>query len=99
MVSEPIWAFHDADDDVVSVEYSRDMIAAIQAAGGNPHYTEYATGGHDAWARAYNTTAMYAWMFNQPVPEPASLVLMASAAAAMGCYFSWRRLARGKRRA
>ena len=51
----PIWAFHGAMDTAINVKGSRDMIAAIQAAGGHPRYTEYPNGQHDIWFQAYNT--------------------------------------------
>ncbi|HET7035347.1 MAG TPA: alpha/beta hydrolase-fold protein, partial [Thermomicrobiaceae bacterium] len=35
----PIWAFQSADDPIVPVQATRDMIAAIEAAGGSPRYT------------------------------------------------------------
>jgi autotransporter-associated beta strand protein len=65
MVDEPIWNFHNSGDTTVSVTYSREMIAAVQAAGGRPLYTEYQTSGHNAWSAAYNESAMYNWMFSQ----------------------------------
>src|SRR5581483_4791158 len=37
----PIWAFQGSADLSVPVAGSRDMIAAIQAAGGHPRYTEF----------------------------------------------------------
>src|SRR6185369_678421 len=41
---------------------SRDMIAAIRAAGGHPRYTEYPNGQHDIWFQAYNTPELLPWM-------------------------------------
>ncbi|MBV8255761.1 MAG: hypothetical protein JO154_24415 [Chitinophaga sp.] len=61
----PIWAFHSADDPTVSVNGSRLAVQALQAIGGNIKYTEYPTGGHDAWTRAYATPELYTWMLNQ----------------------------------
>jgi len=78
LVDQPIWAFHGADDDLVPVTCSRDMIAAIEAAGGSPLYTEYPTGGHMIWSRAYNEPELYEWMFAQSVPEPSALALLAT---------------------
>jgi predicted peptidase len=42
----PVWNFHGANDDIVPVSGSRDMISALRQAGGSPVYTEYARGGH-----------------------------------------------------
>ena len=67
-----IWARHGAKDRNVRVERSRDMIAAIQAAGGNPRYTEVADGEHDVWMKAYDDDTLYAWMLT-PQGDPAKL--------------------------
>ncbi|HEX3723999.1 MAG TPA: dienelactone hydrolase family protein [Nitrolancea sp.] len=72
LVNLPIWAFHSADDPVVPVSGSRDMIQAIRAAGGNPKYTEYADLGHGSWLAPYTimgspspTVDFFSWLFAQ----------------------------------
>jgi predicted peptidase len=65
----PIWAFHGDGDRVVKPQRSRDMIAALKAAGGMPRYTEYANTGHDCWTITYANRDLYAWMFAQRRPE------------------------------
>ena len=64
----PVWAFHGAKDPVVPVEYTRRMIEALRAAGGNPRYTEYAGVGHNSWAQTYSDPALYDWLFAQRKP-------------------------------
>jgi predicted peptidase len=61
----PIWAFHGDKDDAVKVRRSRDMIAAIKAAGGSPKYTEYKDVGHDSWTTTYKDPELYKWLFAQ----------------------------------
>jgi predicted peptidase len=61
----PIWAFHGAQDAVVPVRWSRDMIQAIRAAGGTPRYTEYSGVGHDAWTPAFAEPELLQWLFQQ----------------------------------
>jgi predicted peptidase len=61
----PCWCFHGDDDQAVKVEGSRDMIAAIKKAGGNPKYTEYPGVGHNSWDRAYGTDELYDWLLKQ----------------------------------
>jgi predicted peptidase len=61
----PIWAFHGSADPVVPVQTTRDMVAALQAIGGNIKYTEVAGGGHEIWPEQYANPALYAWMFSQ----------------------------------
>ncbi|QDU30003.1 Prolyl oligopeptidase family protein [Anatilimnocola aggregata] len=61
----PIWAFHGDKDTAVKPERSRDMIAAIKAAGGEPKYTEYPGVGHNSWTATYRNPEFYAWLFAQ----------------------------------
>jgi predicted peptidase len=61
----PIWVFHGDADAAVKVEKSRDMIAALKAAGGKPRYTEMANVGHNSWDPAYAVDELYSWMFSQ----------------------------------
>src|SRR5207237_1176997 len=61
----PIWAFHGADDKTVPVEETRQMIAALKAAGAQPKYTEYAGVGHNSWSQTYADPAFYEWLFAQ----------------------------------
>lgn len=61
----PIWCFHGAADDVVPVERSRSMVAAVRAAGGRPRYTELEGVGHDSWTPAFRDPATLEWLFRQ----------------------------------
>jgi predicted peptidase len=61
----PIWVFHGAKDPTVPVERSREMVAAIKAAGGNVKYTEYPEGKHDCWTETYNNPELYQWLLAQ----------------------------------
>jgi predicted peptidase len=69
-VGLPLWAFHGAEDRAVPVGRSRQMIAAVKAAGGEPKYTEYPAVGHDSWTQTYADDAFHAWLFAQRRPEP-----------------------------
>jgi len=62
----PIWAFHGRRDPSVSVEGTREMIAALEAADA-PHvrYTEYWLERHMSWHRAYREAELFPWMFAQ----------------------------------
>jgi predicted peptidase len=61
----PIWAFHGAKDGVVPVAGSREMVAALRAAGSAVKYTEYAEAGHDVWTLAYRERNLPDWLFDQ----------------------------------
>jgi predicted peptidase len=61
----PVWAFHGAKDQVVPVTQSRDMVAALRAAGGSVKYTEYPDAGHDIWTRTFTDRGLHDWLFAQ----------------------------------
>lgn len=61
----PVWAFHGDADATVTVNRSREMIAALRAAGGRPIYTEYEGVGHDSWTATFANRAMWDWLFAQ----------------------------------
>ncbi len=61
----PTWCFHGGADRVVSVDLSREMIAALKAAGGTPKYTEYPGVGHDSWTATYANQDVFSWLFAQ----------------------------------
>ncbi|MBC8084543.1 MAG: prolyl oligopeptidase family serine peptidase [Hymenobacter sp.] len=63
--SAPVWAFHGADDSVVPVAETRQLVAALQAAGGTVQYTEYPGVDHNSWTQAYNEAALATWLFQQ----------------------------------
>jgi poly(3-hydroxybutyrate) depolymerase len=64
----PIWCFHGGADTTVPTARSRNMIAAIKAAGGNPKYTEYPGVGHNSWDKAYSEPDLVKWLFEQKLP-------------------------------
>jgi len=65
LVNLPIWAFQGADDMVVPLSGSLDLIAAIRAAGGHPCFTEFADAGHGIWMQVYGSQDFMSWLFAQ----------------------------------
>jgi predicted peptidase len=61
----PVWAFHGAKDGAVKPARSRNMIAALEKAGGKPKYTEYPDVGHNSWDKAYKDPELFKWLFAQ----------------------------------
>jgi predicted peptidase len=61
----PIWCVHGDADTAVPVRRSRDMVAAIAAAGGRPVYSELPGVGHDSWTSAYRDGFVLDWLFSQ----------------------------------
>lgn len=67
--STPIWAWHGANDQAVLAECSRQMIAALKEAGGNPRYTELPNVGHGSWTPAFADPELHEWLFAQKRPD------------------------------
>jgi predicted peptidase len=65
LAAMPVWAFHGALDSSVKPSRSRNMIAALRAAGGAPRYTEFPEATHDSWTPAYSNPELYDWLFEQ----------------------------------
>lgn len=61
----PIWVFHGEQDTVVKPIRSRSMVAALEAAGAKPKYTEYPQVGHDSWTATYANPEFHTWLFSQ----------------------------------
>ena len=59
----PVWAFHGADDPVIPVTGSREMVDALRAIGAPVRYTEYPGVGHNVWTRAYLEPELPEWLF------------------------------------
>lgn len=66
----PAWNFHAVNDSIADVNFSRFMVNAIRFAGGNPIYTEYATGDHPIWSIAYYTPGLVDWVMAQRRGQP-----------------------------
>ena len=65
LTNTPIWVFHGAKDESVSVERSRTIVASLRNAGGKVRYTEYADTGHIIWPRVVAETELLPWLFAQ----------------------------------
>lgn len=62
----PIWVFHGSEDEVVSPQYSRQVVALLRLSGGDPVYTEFVGIGHESWGPAFsNLPFVYDWLFAQ----------------------------------
>jgi len=61
----PIWIFHGEADEIVPVEESRRMAAALEAIGADVRFTELPGVGHNAWDPAYDLDELPVWLFKQ----------------------------------
>jgi predicted peptidase len=61
----PIWVFHGSLDPVVHVDYSRQMVKALQTNGAQVRYTEYPGVAHNSWNKALAEPELLPWLFAQ----------------------------------
>jgi predicted peptidase len=61
----PVWAFHGEADRRVPVSESRELVRALEEAGGNVRYTEYPGVGHQSWNLAYWEEDLLPWLLSQ----------------------------------
>jgi poly(3-hydroxybutyrate) depolymerase len=63
VMQTPLWIFHGSIDNIVPVEYSRNIYQAILNAGGRlVRYTEYQGVGHAAWEPAWKEPTLESWL-------------------------------------
>lgn len=65
----PVWIFQGDADPIVSVEQTRQWVAALQKAGGSPKYTEVAGVGHNVWDKAFADPDLVPWLFSRSRPK------------------------------
>ena len=60
----PMWLAHNSGDKTVSVDYSRNIYAAVKDIS-EAKYTEYDRAGHNAWDRFYSDPEVWNWAFSK----------------------------------
>ncbi len=68
----PAWLFHGADDRVVQVSESRQIVAAFKAHEGNVKYSEYAGVGHNVWLNVVSDKELMPWLLAQSSSDAVS---------------------------
>ncbi len=61
----PVWVFHGAKDETVSIKESERLVEALKTVDGNVKFTVYPEAGHDAWTETYNNPNLYQWLLQQ----------------------------------
>lgn len=61
----PAWLFHGADDTVVPVSESREIVKTLEKFGGNVKYNEYPNVGHNVWMNALAEKSLLSWILAQ----------------------------------
>ena len=64
VLTMPVWAFHGAEDDVVSPVNSIDMINSLKKTNPNVHFDLYKDIGHGSWCKAYSNDLLK-WLLAQ----------------------------------
>lgn len=65
----PVWVFHGAEDKIVPVSESRQMVQALNANQGNVKYSEYAGVGHDVWLKVLAEKKLMPWLLAQTLDK------------------------------
>jgi len=65
LIHQPIWAFHAANDTVVSVGSTDNAVKRVRDLGGSITYTRFDLGGHGIWSTAYKNPLLLQWMMAQ----------------------------------
>jgi predicted peptidase len=60
----PMWIFHGGKDNVVPIDHSDVMVAALKEAGAEPKYTIYPNDGHNSWDDAFAEPELIPWLFS-----------------------------------
>jgi predicted peptidase len=61
----PVWAFHGAEDDVVPLQGSQELVDVLKAHQGNVKFTVYPDTDHDSWTQTYENPELYEWLLRQ----------------------------------
>jgi len=61
----PTWVIHGDKDTVVRYQRSKEMVEALQRAGGKPKFTTRKNVGHNSWTDTYRDPTFIQWMFAQ----------------------------------
>ncbi len=57
----PVWAFHGAQDPVVPLQRTEEMVDALKRLNGTVKLTVYPDAGHDSWTQTYSNPELYQW--------------------------------------
>lgn len=67
----PVWVFHGAQDQVVNVSHSDELVERLRGCAGHVRYTRYEDATHDAWTRTYANPELYQWLLSHRRGQPA----------------------------
>lgn len=61
----PVWNFHGADDNVVPIINSDNLVAATRLYNNDVTYSVFPGVGHNSWDSAYSNDSLYQWMLTK----------------------------------
>jgi len=61
----PTWVFHGEKDYIVPIDYSEQIVTAMERLGANVKFTRYPEADHDSWTDTYNNIKIYKWLLEQ----------------------------------
>lgn len=61
----PVWVFHGALDNVIPIDYSLKMVAALKKLEAIVKFTIYPDADHDSWTETYSNPEVYEWLLMQ----------------------------------
>lgn len=65
----PAWVFHGAEDNIVPVGESREMVKALKENHGEVKYNEYPNVGHNVWLNALSEKGLLPWLLSQKLEK------------------------------
>lgn len=69
LAHHPLWLIHGDRDEIVAVERSRQLAAALQVPDARARYDEVADAGHEVWERVYSDPRVARWLLEGgPLP-------------------------------
>jgi predicted esterase len=78
----PAWVFHGAQDKVVPLQASEQMVEALRSYQPEVKFTIYPEAGHDSWTETYDNPELYQWLLSHRRYEPEAVPLEAETIAA-----------------
>ncbi|MBF0232564.1 MAG: prolyl oligopeptidase family serine peptidase [Desulfamplus sp.] len=61
----PVWVFHGAQDNIVPVHMSQELVDVLRDHNGSVRFTIYPDAGHDSWTQTYKNPELYNWLLQQ----------------------------------
>ncbi len=68
----PIWVFHGANDQIVPIARSAELVAELRRRGSDVKFTIYPLAGHDVGAKTYGNPELYAWLLSHKRTPPSA---------------------------